>query len=409
MKILNFGSCNIDYVYSMDHIVTVGETATSHQMEVFPGGKGLNQSIAAAKAGAEVFHAGCVGSDGGILTDILKKSGVNTSYLKQVDAKNGHAIIQVSKDGENSIFLHPGSNVMITKEYADSVLKDFAEGDILMLQNEINDVDYLVDKAHSKGMKILLNPSPYNEAVEKIDFQKLSYIILNEVEARDISGQGDPEEALEFFRARYPELCVILTLGKKGAVLAHKDKRVRQSAYLVNAVDTTAAGDTFTGYFAAGLAESESHREILKLASAAAAISVSRKGAAPSIPHKSEVLSALNELTPNKPQGDGELFLERLESYIESNLKTANIKDFASLVGYSTAHTGNLIKRVSGQTFSGLLQEKRCKTAASLLSATSLSVSEIISRVGYENESFFRAKFKEKYNENPLEYRKKRG
>lgn len=111
MKILNFGSCNIDYVYSMDHIVAPGETQTTHKMEIFPGGKGLNQSIAAARAGAKTYHAGCVGNDGEMLTDILSASGVNTDCLQKVDAKNGHAIIQVSSRGENSIFLIPALTV----------------------------------------------------------------------------------------------------------------------------------------------------------------------------------------------------------------------------------------------------------------------------------------------------------
>ena len=102
MKILNFGSCNIDYVYSLDHIVKIGETQTTHRLETFPGGKGLNQSVALAKAGAKVYHAGCVGKDGEMLADTLAKNGVDISYLQTVDAKNGHAVIQVSDKGENS-------------------------------------------------------------------------------------------------------------------------------------------------------------------------------------------------------------------------------------------------------------------------------------------------------------------
>ena len=196
MKILNFGSCNIDYVYSMDHIVLVGETQTTQKMEIFPGGKGLNQSIALARAGAETYHAGCVGNDGDMLLDVLRESGVHTEYVKQVDEKNGHAIIQVSRLGENSIFLHPGSNALVTKEWVDAVLEHFSEGDILLLQNEINLIDYIVEKAHERKMTVMLNPSPMNEEIQKIDFHKLSYIVLNEVEAKDISGCDEPEDAI---------------------------------------------------------------------------------------------------------------------------------------------------------------------------------------------------------------------
>ncbi|MBE7050328.1 MAG: hypothetical protein E7394_06095 [Ruminococcaceae bacterium] len=194
MKILNFGSCNIDYVYSLDHIVEAGETETTYKFETFPGGKGLNQSIAVAKAGVKVCHAGCVGCDGEILTNILMKNDVDISYISKTDEKNGHAIIQVSSEGENSIFLYPGSNEMITKNYIDFVLENFGRNDIILLQNEISNVEYIVEKAYQKQMCIILNPSPFNEKLDKIDFNKLTYIILNEIEAKAISGCDIPEE-----------------------------------------------------------------------------------------------------------------------------------------------------------------------------------------------------------------------
>ena len=187
MKILNLGSCNIDYVYSLDHIVNKGETETTFRLDIFPGGKGLNQSIAASKAGAKVFHAGCIGADSEILTNILSESGVDISYLEKTNDKNGHAIIQVDKNGSNSIFLFPGTNNAITKEYVDSVLEHFNSGDIILLQNEINNVGYIVDKAYQKNMCIILNPSPFNEKLKKIDFDKLTYLMLNELEAKEIA------------------------------------------------------------------------------------------------------------------------------------------------------------------------------------------------------------------------------
>jgi len=196
MKILNFGSCNIDYVYSLDHIVAPGETETTTTMNIFPGGKGLNQSIAAARAGSEVFHAGCIGADGDFLADMMSESGVNTKYLKKVDGKNGHAIIQVTSSGENSIFLYPGSNEMVTKEYIDTVISNFEAGDILLLQNEISNVSCIVEKAFDKNMCIMLNPSPFNEKISEIDFSKLSYLLLNEIEAKCISGSSSVDEAI---------------------------------------------------------------------------------------------------------------------------------------------------------------------------------------------------------------------
>lgn len=409
MKILNFGSCNIDFVYSMNHIVTIGETATAYNLELFPGGKGLNQSIAAARAGAEVFHAGCIGEDGEILKDILINSGVNTSFLKEVNVKNGHAIIQVSDDGDNSIFIYPGSNNMITRDFVDLVLDSFLGDDILLLQNEINDIEYIIEKAHEKGMCVVFNPSPINETISKIDLGKLCYLILNEVEAKAITGVADVEGQLVYLERNYPKLSVILTLGKKGSVMLKSNKVLRQEAYKVNAVDTTAAGDTFTGYFVSGIASGIDEKRALMLASTASAISVSRKGAAPSIPIMEEVLQMVGTLEPNKTENKLDSFTSRLEEYVDGNLKSANIKDLANIFGYSSIYMGSLIKKTLGKTFTAYLQERRCSVAAKLLVNTDMSVGEIISHVGYENENFFRKKFSEHYGANPFEYRKKRG
>ncbi|MBO5007230.1 MAG: ribokinase [Clostridia bacterium] len=290
MKIINFGSCNIDYVYALDHIVAPGETEASNNLEVYSGGKGLNQSIALAKAGGNVYHAGCIGEDGDMLIGVLKQNQVNTKFLQRVKGKNGHAIIQVSQEGENSIFLYPGSNAMITEEYIDSVLDKFSAGDILLLQNEINNLKYIVEKAYQKGLQIIFNPSPYNKIIEEIDLQMISYLILNEVEGKDISKCENTEKILTYFREKYPQLKLMLTLGKRGCVYQDKSIRVFHPIFEAKAVDTTAAGDTFTGYFIAGIATGTEMGQILKMASCASAIAVSRPGAAPSIPTKDEVL-----------------------------------------------------------------------------------------------------------------------
>lgn len=296
MKILNFGSCNVDYVYSLEHIVNAGETLSSQKLEIFPGGKGLNQSIAAARAGLLVCHAGCIGNDGDMLLNILKDSGVDVSHVKRVDEKNGHAIIQVSPDGENSIFLFAGSNEMVSKEYIDSVMENFDEEDIVLLQNEISNIDYIVKKAYEKNMRVVLNPSPMNEKILGLDFNMLSYIILNEIEAKAVTGFDDVEKCLNVFKRKYPKLKVMLTLGKKGCIYMDSEKLSSRSSFEVKAVDTTAAGDTFTGYFLSGIVKGYNIDEVLKIASAASAITVSRTGAAPSIPKMKEVYSMLQEI-----------------------------------------------------------------------------------------------------------------
>ena len=295
MKILNFGSCNIDMVYAMDHIVLPGETQTSERVDRFAGGKGLNQSIALARAGAQVYHAGCIGNDGQFLLDMMQERGVDISLIKRVAEPNGHAIIQVSRNGQNSIFLYPGSNAMVDEDYIDRVLAEFSPRDILLLQNEISNVKYLIDRAYEKKMRILLNPSPYNDVLKEVDMGKVSCLILNHVEAEQMTGKNEPEAAIAYLHSTYPGNQVMLTLGHHGCVFSDGEKLVRQKAFSVNAVDTTAAGDTFTGYFVAGMAKGMPWEENLKLASAAAAIAVTREGAAPSIPERSEVLCWLEE------------------------------------------------------------------------------------------------------------------
>ncbi len=289
MKILNFGSCNIDIVCGVDHIVRPGETISADSVEHFVGGKGLNQSVALANAGAEVYHAGCIGADGEILQSFMENKGVNLKYLRVTDGKSGQATIQVDKNGENAIFLYKGANHEITKEYVDSVMSDFSAGDFLVLQNEINNVDYIVDKAYERGMKIFFNPAPFNDVAEKIDLSKLYCIIPNETECSGYSGLENYKAFAEFIRNNYPDLKAVITLGKNGCVYIDKDNEIIQPAYSVKAVDTTAAGDTFVGYFVAELSKGAEPCDAIKTACAASAITVTRKGAAPSIPKHAEV------------------------------------------------------------------------------------------------------------------------
>ena len=294
MKILNFGSLNVDYVYKVDHITMAGETQSSSCMQVFAGGKGLNQSIAMAKAGIKVHHAGIIGEDGDILVRMCQDNNIDISYLKTVDHKSGHTIIQVDKNGQNCILLSSGSNGMIDEEYVDKVLDNFEEGDIIILQNEINMLDYIIRKAFEKSMTIVLNPSPYNDIIMNCDLSKVSIFIMNEIEGKSISGGKDkPEEILDVMLEKYPNSTVVLTLGEDGAYYSSKDGRYYQPIFTAEAVDTTAAGDTFTGYFIRGYINDSSIQESLRLAACAASITVSREGAAGSIPFYNEVNNLL--------------------------------------------------------------------------------------------------------------------
>lgn len=292
MKILNFGSLNIDYVYSLNHFVQKGETITSDKLNVFAGGKGLNQSIALSRAGGNVYHAGAIGADGVFLEEVLNEAGVDTRFLmKYEDVRTGNAIIQKDRGGDNCIILYGGANQAITKEMADEVLSAFGEGDWLFLQNEISEIPYIVEKAHERGMRIVLNPSPMNEKILRINLNYIDCFILNEVEAHALV-QEDVDKAalLNQLKERFPHAEIVLTLGEKGSVYAGAEGIAEQKAYQVATVDTTAAGDTFTGYYMAGRLQGESVKEALDMASRASAIAVSQKGAAPSIPKRDEVL-----------------------------------------------------------------------------------------------------------------------
>lgn len=295
MKVLNFGSLNYDYVYSVDHAVTPGETMDSFGMETFLGGKGLNQSISLSRAGVPVCHAGMVGEDGQLFLDACRENGIDTTFIKMIPGKSGHAIIQLDKNAQNCILLYGGSNRRITKEFVDEVLSHFEKGDILLLQNEINELDYIIEKAYEIGMRIALNPSPFDAALERCDLNKISIFLLNEIEGGQISGETEPDKILDKLMEKYPKAGVVLTLGSDGVIYRDAEQTCRQGIFKVKAVDTTAAGDTFTGYFIAALLADMSMPEALRMCAKASSITVSRKGATDSIPTMAEVQNSLNK------------------------------------------------------------------------------------------------------------------
>lgn len=291
MRILNFGSLNIDYVYGVDHFAAKGQTITSHALDVFPGGKGLNQSIALARAGADVHHAGQVGRDGMFLRDLLESCAVGvTSVVVRDDVRSGNAIIQNDASGDNCIVLYPGANRAIDRDFVDQVLDGYGKGDWLLLQNEISELPYIVSRAKARGMFIVLNPSPADSRLDEVDLDAIGCFVLNEGEAAMLTGaEEDGETLIRAMRARFSQADIALTLGECGSMYLRGDHAVTQSAYLVDTVDTTAAGDTFTGYLLADLMSGEPIAHALDFAAKASALAVSRRGAAPSIPMREEV------------------------------------------------------------------------------------------------------------------------
>ena len=295
MKLLDFGSLNIDHTYQLPHLVRPGETLASDSYHKSEGGKGFNQAVALAKAGQEVYLAGAIGQDGLFLRDYLQELGVHTEHLCVLDAPTGHAMIQLDTEGQNCIILFGGTNGMITEAMIDEVLADFGAGDYLLLQNEISHVDSILRAAHAKGMHIILNPSPMSPELLTWPLELVEWFILNEIEGADITGKTQPEEMLDELLRRYPACHVVLTLGERGSIYADAAQRIDQSIVTAHTVDTTAAGDTFTGYFIHALLQGEAIQQALKTAACASAITVSRPGAGRSIPAAEEVQAAMKE------------------------------------------------------------------------------------------------------------------
>lgn len=292
MKILNLGSLNIDKVYSVPHFVAPGETLTASRLETFAGGKGLNQSVALARAGARVYAAGAIGPDGKFLVDLLRDSGANVDRIQHfVDVPTGHAIIQVVPQGQNCIIISAGANGEITEGYIDDALEGLGPGDLLLLQNEVSCVPYAIRAAKALGLSVAFNPSPIDDALFGYPLDLVDWFILNEIEGKALAGM-DSEDCsliLDALLAKFPQSAVVLTLGSEGVLYGKGQERLSHRACKVPVADSTAAGDTFCGFFLASLSKGLTPDQALEKATLAAALAIQKKGAAPSIPTWEEV------------------------------------------------------------------------------------------------------------------------
>lgn len=292
MKALCFGSLNIDYTYRVPHFVRKGETLAARSLQVFSGGKGMNQAVALARAGAPTQMAGAIGQDGLFLLEQLRQAGAGTEYVQVLEnERTGNAFIQNDDEGDNCILLYGGANQAVSKEQIDQVLENFQAGDYLVLQNEISQIPYLMERGHERGMKLVLNPSPMERAVLDYPLEYVDIFMLNRLEGEELLGRECPDEKelLEKLGEKYPAAEIVLTLGEKGSLYRRGETVVSQPAYSVRTVDTTGAGDTYTGFFVSGLMKGLSPKEAMAWAAKAAALAVTRQGAAPSIPTLEEV------------------------------------------------------------------------------------------------------------------------
>ena len=242
-----------------------------------------------------VYHVGCIGRDGGILKDCLVENGVPLTYLRELDADGGHTALQVSDSGQNAIIVYSGTNHMLTEAFVDEVMDAVEPGDFVLMQNEINLVPYIMQKAKEAKAQVVLNPSPITKTLMTYPLELVDLFIVNEIEGEALTGETEPEAILAAFREKYPGARVVLTLGSEGSCYQDDTQYCRQQIYENTVADTTGAGDTFCGYLLTCLTRGNSVKEALNTASAASSIAVSRQGAAPSIPLMREVEEFLRE------------------------------------------------------------------------------------------------------------------
>jgi len=302
-KIVVIGSSNVDLIMKMERLPGKGETVTDAEFRQVYGGKGANQAVAAARAGGNVAFVSCVGEDAYTpqMIQNYKNENIDTRFVfKEPGIASGYALIMIGGDGDNCISVAPGANYKLTPQKIDEALPVFGEAAMIVMQYEIPEetIQYVIDVANRKKIPVLWNCAPAR-AFDLSYIPKINILVLNEVEAgflaqMEVKNENDAAIAAEKLIHKGVEK-VIITLGSKGAFVITKDEKVKVSAFKVDAVDTTAAGDTFCGSFAVALTEGKPLKDSLRFASAAAAISVTKMGAQPSAPTRKEIDKFLTE------------------------------------------------------------------------------------------------------------------
>ncbi|HBS83627.1 MAG TPA: ribokinase [Halomonas campaniensis] len=290
--IFNFGSINIDHTYRVPYFVCPGETLKSDEYISGLGGKGANQSLAIARAKGRVSHWGRVCSMDAWVTDELQQAGVDVSDIELTAEPSGRAIIQVDQGGENAILLFSGVNHGFTEEQILSLLAKTTPGDTVLVQNECNALDKLIPLAVSHGCKVVLNAAPMSEEILLLPLNQCQLLFFNRTEALHLLGMPIDSKISDILRRldeAFGDTEVILTLGSEGAWYQYNKKTFFQAALKVKAIDTTAAGDTFVGYFLAARQAGLEPSACLQRAAVAAALTVQKHGAVSSIPTAEEV------------------------------------------------------------------------------------------------------------------------
>jgi len=284
-KIINYGSINIDYVYRTPHFVRPGETLHAESFTKGLGGKGANQSVAIARSGGHVVHVGQLSTLDRWAKDVLVNAGVLVDFIDEVDDASGHAIIQVDSEGENAILLHGGANQSVDIKSLEKAMEETDDVEYLLLQNECNNSELAINAALSNKIKVAFNPAPMSQDVASLNLEQLDTLIVNELEAQALTGSRNINDSISFFVTRLPATRVVMTLGAKGSILVNGGNVVEFPSTSVDVIDTTGAGDTFVGYFLQSLVSGLDDMSALEIASSAAALAVTERGAINAIPN----------------------------------------------------------------------------------------------------------------------------
>jgi ribokinase len=300
MSVLVFGSLNLDLVAYADLLPTLGQTVTGEKLMRFPGGKGLNQAIAAKRAGAQVLMVGAIGSDseGDFLSQVLKSEGINSDFINQVTTQTGVAVIEVAKDAQNRILIIPGANALVRFKAEYLINAGTPKVCLAQLETPIAEVEKFIVSAKGAGAITILNPAPIQSLSPAIA-ASCDYLVVNETESSYLVGTPSERLSKEEAIAIGKQLLgkgfnqIIITLAENGSIFIDHNRQIYTPAFKVSALDTTAAGDAFCGAFATALSEDNSIEYALKFASAAGALAATKAGAVPSLPNSQEILSLI--------------------------------------------------------------------------------------------------------------------
>lgn len=288
MAVFNLASINADLFYQVPHLLAPGETLASTDHSRGLGGKGANMSVAIARAASRVVHIGAVGADGRWAVERLLEYGVDTRHINEIDVPTGHAVIMVDDHGENAILLFPGANRAITETHIEVALTQAREADTFLFQNETSAQTEGAKLASAKGMRVVYAAAPFDAQAIKAVLPMLDILVMNAVEAQQLT------DALGGTLADLPVRDVVVTLGGDGCRWLNTDEGTDKTfpAIPVAPVDTTGAGDTFTGFLIAALDRGLPMEQAISLGQQAGAIMVTRHGTADVIPDLKDIEDA---------------------------------------------------------------------------------------------------------------------